>query len=229
MKRLVLLGEGDGEVLALPILVRRILNEKAAWDTLSLDDHVIRSPASQLVKYSKQDRREDWSSWTARVKLAGRRAAGGGVLAIFDGDFKKFPPGSDSPFCAVNVAKSMAKAARNEGAGHTFSLCIVFACSEYETWLIAGIESLAGRLCKDRIIIPKHIKSPAGNPESHGKGWIEKNSEGYRPSRDQAVLTELVDLRYIREKGLRSFIRFESALDQLLNALKTDCHISTPA
>ena len=44
MKRLVLVGEGYGEVSALPILVGRLLREKDAGDTLFADHDVIREP-----------------------------------------------------------------------------------------------------------------------------------------------------------------------------------------
>ena len=130
MKRLVLLGEGHGEVSALPILVKRLLKEKEAGGLLFVDPDVIRSPLSFLVKWDKAAQQPDFAHWIARVMLAARRRDIGGVLAVYDGDFPRFPAGSAAPFCAATAAKSMAAAAVSNGAGKMFSLSVVFACSE---------------------------------------------------------------------------------------------------
>jgi hypothetical protein len=54
------------------------------------------------------------------------------------------------------------------------------------------------------------------------------NVGSYKPSKDQAALTEIVDLNVIRSCGLRSFKRLETALHQLAEACKTGHHVSTP-
>jgi hypothetical protein len=124
----------------------------------------------------------------------------------------------------------MAQAACKIGAGKNFSLAIVFACIEYESWLIAGTESLAGKAYHDgRPILPQGMVFPEGARESHGKGWLERNCPtGYRPSRDQGPLTELVDLRIVRSKQLRSFSRLDHAIEQLLDAARGEVCIVTP-
>jgi hypothetical protein len=123
----------------------------------------------------------------------------------------------------------MTGAAAAAGAGKTFSLAVVFACIEYETWIIAGIESLAGKKYKDgRPALPPNHKFPPGDPESHGKRWLEQNCRGYRPTLDQSALTELLDLNLVRAKNLRSFKRLDHAIDQLLNAVGSGSHISAP-
>ncbi len=230
MKRLVLLGEGEGEVAALPVLVRKILLGKGAAP-LSLGDHVVRARnASGLVKWNKQKDQADYADWIHYVRIAARHSKGGGVLAVFDGDEDKFPAGAASPFCAKTAAKLMAVAAGEAGAGKLFSLAVVFVCVEYEAWIIAGTESLAGKTFKDgRPVLPPGTKYPGGDAESHGKRWLEKNCQGYRPTRDQRALTELLDLNVVREKKLRSFTRLEHAIDQLLAAAASNSPISTPA
>jgi ketosteroid isomerase-like protein len=192
MKRLVLLGEGHGEVSALPALVGRLLREKDTRDTLFVDHDVIREP--NPVKWDKQAASPDYSKWVSRVTLAARRRDVGGVLAIYDGDAPSFPAGSGSRFCAATAARSMTGAAAAAGAGKTFSLAVVFACVEYETWIIAGIESLAGKKYKDgRPALSPNLKFPPGEPESHGKRWLEQNCQGYRPTLDQNLLIRFVD------------------------------------
>jgi hypothetical protein len=229
MKRLVLLGEGHGEVDALPILVGRLLAEKSARGLLYLDRDIIREGPASLVKWDKRAQQPDYSGWIRRVELAARRRDVGGILAVYDGDAAMFPAGSTSRFCARTAAVSMAAAAASGGAGKMFSLAVVFACAEYETWLIAGIESLAGRRLSDgRIAIPADVEFPGGDAESHGKGWLIRNCPGYRPTRDQARLTELLDFNFVRAKKLGSFERLEHALDQLLGAVAMGIHVSTP-
>jgi hypothetical protein len=206
MKRLVLLGEGHGEVSALPVLVDRLRREKDPRNTLFVDHDVIRGP--NPVKWDKQAARPDYRKWVSRITLAARWRDVGGVLAIYDGDLPSFPAA---------------------GAGKTFSLAVVFACIEYETWIIAGIESLAGKKYKDgRPALPPNLKFPPGDPESHGKRWLEQNCRGYRPTLDQSALTELLDLNLVRAKNLRSFKRLDHAIDQLLNAVGSGSHISAP-
>lgn len=229
MTRLVLLGEGHGEVSALPILIGRLLQEKSAGSLCYLDRDVIRTGPTHLVKWDKAKNEPDYSQWISRVALAARRRDVGGVLAVYDGDFKMFPAGAASMFCAATAAMLMAAAAVVAGAGKMFSLSVVFACAEYETWLVAGAESLAGRhLADGRLALPANVKFPSGDPESHGKRWLEQNCANYRPTRDQRALTELIDFQFIRTKKLRSFARLEHAIDELLEAMTGDRHISAP-
>jgi hypothetical protein len=151
------------------------------------------------------------------------------VLAVYDGDLSSFPPGSGSTFCASTAAKSLAAAAAESGAGKMFSLAVVFACEEYETWLVAGARSLMGQRLKDgRPALRPNTTLPAGDFERHAKRWLKQNCPNYRPASDQSALTELLDLACVREQGLRSFRRFEHAIDQLLNAIAGGSHICTP-
>jgi hypothetical protein len=231
MKRLVLLGEGHGEVSALPILATKILKEKDAKQEFFVDDNIVRTHNPPgLIKWNKETKQQDSKEWSKYLKIAARRSDLGGILAIYDGDAKKFPAGSDKMFCPKTAGRLMAEAAKLEGAGKTFSLAIVFACVEYESWIIAGTESLSGKCFDDeRPIFPKGITFPDGDPESHGKRWLERNVlSGYRPNRDQGSLTELIDLKTVRAKQLRSFKRLDNAIDQLLDALTRRVYIVTP-
>jgi len=109
------------------------------------------------------------------------------------------------------------------------SLSVVFACSEFETWLVAGAESFAGRKLSDgRLALSHNARFPAGDPESHGKRWLEQHCPNYRPARDQISLTELLDFQVVRSRRLRSFQRLEHAIEQLLEAAASGSHVSTP-
>jgi hypothetical protein len=181
------------------------------------------------VRWDREKGQADYSEWYKRISLAANHAKGGGVLAVFDGDFTVFPPGSSIPFCAATMARTLSVEATKAGAGRVCSLAVVFACVEYETWLVAGVESLAGRLLSNgRTGLPAGIKFPSGDPESHGKRWLIKNCPGYRETLHQKELTELLDLDVVREKKLRSFRRLENAVAQLTRAAEQGTFISTP-
>jgi hypothetical protein len=230
MKRLVLIGEGHGEVSALPILANKILQQKNAQGQMFADDEIVRAGNPKgLVKWKKEASQTDFEEWLKYVRYAARRPNLGGVLAVFDGDAKKFPAGKDDPFCAVTAAITMAEAATKIGAGRDFSIAVVFACVEFETWIIASTESLAGKSFEDgRPVLPHNTAFPEGHPESHGKRWLEKNCPNYRPRRDQAPLTRLIDLQLVRTRQLRSFSRLDNAIGQILSAVNTGSHIASP-
>lgn len=229
MKRLVLLGEGQGDVQALPVLVRRLVEAGPAPAPLFVDSQVIRDLPGRLVHWDRQRGQANYEEWLKRVRLASRRRDTAGVLAVYDGDLRHFPAGSGRIFCAGGVAAGMAQAARAAGAGEWFSLAVVFACVEFETWLVAGVESLAGkRLADGRVPVPAGVCFPGGDVEAHGKRWLEAHCPGYRPVRDQQALTELLDPQRVRERNLRSFRRLEHALAQLLEAATCGVHLATP-
>lgn len=228
MKRLVLLGEGHGEVSALPILARRLVQEKGADDVLFVDHQVVRShDAASLIRCPRGANACQCDVWLRHLAVAARRQDVGGVLAIFDGDAKSFPAGSGTAFCAKTAAQLMASKAREVGAGATFSLAIVFACVEFETWLVAGIESLS-RCATGNRFAAKGLVFPAGDPETHGKGWLQAHMPSYNPARDQADLTRQIDLNEVRQRDLRSFRRLEHALDQLIAATRTSTCVCAP-
>ncbi len=92
---------------------------------------------------------------------------------------------------------------------------------EFESWLIAGAESLAGKRFEDgRMEFPRSVPEIPNNPETaprDAKGWFRglMKKTGYSPTRDQAELTRLVDLNAIRGRRMRSFRRLESAVSEL--------------
>jgi hypothetical protein len=53
-------------------------------------------------------------------------------------------------------------------------------------------------------------------------------STGYKPTRDQAELTRLIDLDEIRSQGMRSFRRLESAVKEMVGAIRSGVHMVTP-
>jgi hypothetical protein len=170
-----------------------------------------------------------YREWKRKLAASLKRRNVGGVLLVLDGDVKKV---EGDVFCAAKVARSLASEAASVGGGVTFSVAVVFARQEYESWLIAGIDSLAGQRLSDGRMIAKNAKAPEGDLEEsprNAKGWFSGVIEGgYKPTRDQGALTDLVDLKAIRKRKLRSFRRLESALAGLVSAVRNDKHTATP-
>jgi hypothetical protein len=221
--RIVLFVEGEGEAEAAPRLVKRILTEQNAWAAVSLDENPFRvGHIHKLVK-------DGYHQWKRKVAVAAKRPNIGGILLLLDGDDDRV---RGVAFCAATIAKSLARESRASQGGTAFSVAVVFARQEYESWLIAGIESLAGKRLADGRLISPTATAPDSDLESsprNAKGWLSDTIEGgYKPTRDQAALSKLVDLASIRKRGLRSFRRLEAALAELVSAIRIDKHIVSP-
>jgi hypothetical protein len=224
MKRLVLFVEGEGESDAAPRLIKRLLDEHNAWDVLWLDENPFR--VGEVTRLLKDDSRE----WKRKLAASAKRSSLGGVLLILDGDLRSI---GQRAFCTAEVARSLAQESRTVGGGAEFSVAIVFARQEFESWLIAGFESLAGKLLPDgrRIAACEQHRPPPNTEDGprDAKGWLSKAIDGgYKPTRDQALLTNLVDLAVIRDRRIRSFLRLESAVSALVNAIRSGVHTVSP-
>lgn len=226
LKRLVLFVEGEGDVDAAPPLIGRLLNELQASDpAVYLDSRPLRVGSVTSLFGRKA------TNWTNKLRVAAQRGNLGGVLLLQDGDVEAWP---GQRFCPCQVGRDLSRRACAAGAGSVFSVASVFACQEFESWLIAGIESLAGnKLANGRIEIPANLRALEGDLEQQprdAKGWLNKHLPGgYNPSTDQEALTRAVDLNAIRQRNPRSFRRLESALRQLVEAIRSGKHIVTPA
>jgi hypothetical protein len=224
MRRLILFVEGEGEADAVPTLVKRLVSEKGEWHDVFLDDATFRvGSVDKLVKAGFHD-------WRRFLAACLKRSNVGGVLLILDGDIETV---GGKAFCAAEVARSLAGEATHVGAGRTFSVAVVFATQEYETWPIAGVASLAGQRLPDGRLIKSDAKPPEGDLEASprdAKGWLHAVVEGgYKPTRDQAELTRLVDLGVVRGRNLRSFRRLECAVSSLLEAIRGNKPIVSPS
>lgn len=225
-KKIVLLTEGHGEEDAAPILVNRLLNERQADRELIFADEVPFRIGS-LPKIAKGD----FSIFRNKLKQAAKRPGAKGCMLILDGDCSL---DSKTPFCDKSIACSLAKIAAEEGAGKSFSTTIVFAQMEFESWLLAGASSLTGStLPNGRTAFRKDFVVPSGDLEvapRNAKGvFAVALSESYKPAIDQASLTRMVDLQQIRDRKMRSFARLENAVDQMIQAFRSNRHIVTPS
>ncbi len=170
MTRIATVVEGEGEVEALPILLRRIAGEHGLFvDT----PRPIRIPRNRIVKADELER---------AIKLAAGQARDNGhILVLLDADDD----------CPAELAPHLLQRATDAQPGRP--TWIVMAKSEYESWFVAAAQSIAG----NRDIAPDALAPP--DPESirDAKGWISRQmppGRTYRPTRDQAALTAVFDL-----------------------------------
>lgn len=231
MKRLVLMGEGDGERESLVILAKKLLTPLSPWDALQLDPNVITLGDLPGLLSSKRQGEHDRGRWLNRLRHASKRRGFGGALVVLDGDAKHRALGE--PFCAKDHASQLVAMAKSAGAGSIFSLAVVFARQEYESWLIASVDSLVGKPLKNGMegIIPE-IKAPDGDLElapRDAKRWLSDHMRvRYKPARDQAELTRHLELELVRGRRMRSFKRFENAIAQLVESFRSGTCVATP-
>ena len=128
---------------------------------------------------------------------------------------------------------TLAERAKEAGAGVDFSVAVVFACCEYESWLLGGIESLAGKSFPNgQNKVKPDAKSPEGNLEDaprNAKGHLSKCLVNGYSIADQQALTEMMNPDAIRAQDLRSFRRMENAVTQLVEAIRGGKQITSPA
>jgi hypothetical protein len=185
--------EGQGDVDAVPVLLRRLRDEAQAWGLEVAKPH--RRPRTLLVK------REPLQS---AVRVAGLTPDCAGILVIFDADDD----------CPKALAQELEKWAQ-EAAGER-PCAVVLANREYEAWLLASIETLRGKAG----ILPEAVSHPDPESPRDAKGELEQRmpqGASYSPSVDQAPLTAHLDLESAYRR-CRSFRKLVSAFGVLAEA-----------
>ncbi len=226
-KLVIAFGEGEGEELSLPTLIKRVLRESIVMGDNASEIHV--EPRAWRVGHLEKLRKDNGQYWKNKLRLACQKKASA-VLLLLDGDHPSNL--GTPPHCAGTVAAQLATLAREVGAGHVFSVAVVIARAEMESWFLAGADSLKGVRDGNGLLLGENSRAPMGNLESSprdAKGWLNINMPlGYKPTADQIRLAHRVDLKLIRDRKLRSFQRFENAVAQIQTALTSGQHIATP-
>lgn len=193
MSKIVTIVEGPGEVVAMPILIRRIA-EVAAPEAVPHVPRPIRVKRDRFLKENELER---------YVDLAGRQAGpDGGVLIVLDAD-------DDCPPELASTILGRATRARSDRV-----IKVVLARREYEAWFLAAADSIAGLRG-----LPSDLTPPA-NAESirNAKGWLTSSmppGRAYKETRDQPALTSLFELATAR-RGAPSFDKMWRTVTQLL-------------
>lgn len=185
--------EGQGDEAAVPLLLRRLLNEAQAWRLEVGKPH--RRRRTQLVKKD---------SLQSAVEVAALREDCVGILVIFDADDD----------CPKELAPTLEGWAREAAGGKPCA--VVMANREYEAWFLASIESLRGRAA----ILPDAASHPHPEGPRDAKGELERRmprSSSYSATVDQAALTAHLDLECAYRR-CRSFRKLVSAFGALAAA-----------
>lgn len=112
-------------------------------------------------------------------------------------------------------------------------MATVFARQEFESWLMAGFDSFSHQMFPDG----RRFRSDVSVPDSDldespkdAKDWLRTAiNGGDKPTRDQATLTQWLDIDSVRQRNSRSFRRLESGINELVAAIQADDHVATPA
>ena len=160
MRQIVSIVEGQGDAVALPVLIRRVLEAQGIPDAVQVLKPIFgRKGKAGLLRPGEIER---------EARRALNRAKGDArVLLLIDADDD----------CAATRGPELQRRLDDEfGAG----VCAaVVAVHEYENWLIADEAAL-------------DAKRTLSGQRTDGRS--------YRPTADQARLTELVDLDTVRER-----------------------------
>lgn len=224
-RELVPMVEGDGDVLAVPLLLTQLMTELGSWDAVFLGKPMRVGGVGDLAK-------NDGAEWKRYLQAAKKRPKAAGVLLIQDGDETSVRRES---FCPATFAQRYADWAKEVGGGEAFSVAAVFARQEFESWLMPCANKLARlKLPDGRQGVNEGTTAPEDDVEEQPRGakewWNKRMEDGYKPTRDQHLLTKLAldHLQVIRERNMRSFRRLEKAVAELVQAIRDNKPMVSP-
>jgi hypothetical protein len=186
--------EGQGEVQAVPLLLRR------------LRDHA-GLPEIEFVRPHRRQRSEfvNRAALQTSVRVAFLDPACSAVVVIFDADDD----------CPKELGPTIEKWASEAAEGRPTS--VILANREYEAWLLAGIEALRGRrsIREDARLHSEPEKPRSPKDQLTQRMWI---GSAYSPAVDQAPLTAHFDLA-AAYRACRSFRKLVKEFGRLATAI----------
>jgi hypothetical protein len=216
MPKLIPIVEGDGEVEALPLLLRRLF-----YEIYQVYDFEVAKPknAHGCGSLTKSDGVERFVSYALLEPDCEA------VLVLIDNDaVVGLEQGELEEDCAPAFAQYLARRIQALHPGKP--VVVVVARWEYEAWFLASLETVGQR-----------IGLPAGTvyegdveAERSAKGWIDNRlspEQKYSETRDQVAMTAGLDLERVDRRS-RSFRRLKHALEQLIDAYLRGEVIITP-
>jgi hypothetical protein len=210
MPVLVPIVESDGEVQAVPILVREICSRFRAlqWQVGTPKNAHGRD---NLMKAGGLER---------LVELAWRQRDCGGVLVLLD---------SHGRYCPMTLAQSLGARVRQMGARHSVS--IVVAHHEYEAWFLASLDTIVGRRFGGHYGLRASLSAPPDcESVQNPKRWLNRHfprGRIYKETSDQPAMTTLIDHDTALARS-RSFRRLHSAVEKLLASWHTETVFVSP-
>ncbi len=176
MLRIAIIVEGDGEIAAVPILLRRLGEQFGRAGQIEVVNKM-RIPANRLTKVGELERAVDFSA----RKLGGI----GGIFVLLDTDDD----------CPAKLGPSLA--ARARAARPDLPVALVLAYREFEAWFLGSASSLAGFRG-----LPSDLCDHTAPESRRGcKEWISAQMpprRGYQETDDQPAFTARFDMHRAR-------------------------------
>ena len=203
--KLYAIVEGQGEVSAVPVLLRRLLHDVAGC-------HDVQT-GPPLRRKQHEFQREDTLKKVVRLAVLQPDCAA--VLVLFDGE-------DDCPASLGARVRGWARAAAGDVPCE-----VVVAYREYESWFLAALESLRGRcrIADDAVapLVPEARRNAKGELETH-----MPRGASYSPTIHQARLTAALDLAQAHRRS-RSFRKLAKAVGDLLTQMRQPLPAWPPA
>lgn len=177
--------EGHGDVQAVPVLLRRLLLAAGIFDVDV--GRPIRQSQSQLLKVD---------GLRKAVRLAKMQDGCAAILILFEHE----------DGCPKTLGPQLLSWAQAEA--NPLPCCVALAHREFESWLLAAIESLRGK--RD---IQRNAQSPQNPEDVRGaKEAIERfmpHNRAYSETVDQAKLTAAFDMKttFKRSRSFRHLVK----------------------
>jgi hypothetical protein len=212
MSVLVPIVEGDGEVQAVPVLIRKYLTIKRRWD-LQIARPKNAHGCGNLTKAGGLER---------FTELAFREPGCSGVLVLMDLD--------EEEDCPAQLASRFVERIRAHGARRP--VAVVFARREYEAWFLASLPTIVNRNIAGAPALGPGTRFD-GDVEGlrSVKAWLSRSFQGtrvYKETEDQAPMTDLMDFCVAATRS-RSFRRFTKGMSDLLHAIDSGQSDVTPS
>lgn len=185
--------EGHSEVESVPILIHRIKNIVAPM-SLVRTPGPIRVPRDSIIKPHVFETYMDLA--------AHKSGQGGRILVLLDADDD----------CPKELAEALLERASSTRSDRVVR--VVLAKSEFESWFVASIDSIAGKFSIDR-----NCKYPT-NPESirDAKRWLSQRmsrKDSYQATFHQPRMARIFDMNIARMRS-PSFDKFWRDIEALL-------------
>jgi uncharacterized protein DUF4276 len=209
MPKLVPIVEGDGEVTAVPLLIRRILWALRRYDLAVIPPKNAHGRGN-LEKVGGIER---------FIRYAWKERDCGAIVVLLDADRD----------CARTLAESFRE--RVEAMGVAYPVVIVCAKHEYETWFLASLETISGAEISGRAGLREALAAPQnvediGSPKAVLNRYMPMG-RAYKETEDQEPMTQLMDMGLVRERS-RSFRRMYHAVQQAMAAIDNGAKTVTP-
>ena len=200
--------EGPGDRSAVPILLRRLL-----WEHFSNYDIGVDKTKSAKGKPNLLRNFEKF------LRYASIEPSCAGILVLLDADDK----------CPVEEAKGLME--RATALGLRQPVTIVEANRQYETWILANLDSQKGPEIKTKLRIAEATSYRGEIENTNAKIRLSSmmpSGRAYKETRDQASLSPFIDIEHTRRRS-RSFRRLCHAVEEILCAIESGTPVVTPS